>query len=69
MVEWRRHIHATPEVEMKMELPRTEEFVVRNSIRWASEKIRQGVGGHGASLRSVLWTGAGGKLCLPDFQY
>ncbi|MDR3231488.1 MAG: amidohydrolase [Synergistaceae bacterium] len=45
MVEWRRHIHAAP--ELGLELPQTEAFVVGELKKMGVEKIRQGVGGHG----------------------
>ncbi|MCL2010095.1 MAG: M20 family metallopeptidase [Synergistaceae bacterium] len=45
IVEWRRHIHANP--ELGMELPKTEAFVARNLKEMGVEKIRQGVAGHG----------------------
>ena len=45
ITEWRRHIHANP--ELGMELPKTEAYIVQKLKEMGVEKIRQGVAGHG----------------------
>ena len=45
IVEWRRHIHANP--ELKMELPKTEAYVIQKLKEMGVEKIQSGVAGHG----------------------
>ena len=45
IVEWRRHIHANP--ELGVELPKTEAFVVQKLKEIGVENIRQGIAKHG----------------------
>ncbi len=58
LVEWRRHIHANPEIGL--ELPLTEAFVVRELKKMGVEKIRQGIGGHGVA--ALIEGGKPGKV-------
>jgi amidohydrolase len=59
MIEWRRHIHAAP--ELGLELPQTEAFVVQELRKMGIEKIRSGVGGHGVTAL-IEGTEPGGVL-------
>jgi len=45
LVEWRRHLHANPEIGF--ELPQTEAFIVEKLKEIGVEKIQQGVARHG----------------------
>ena len=45
LVEWRRHLHANPEIGFN--LPQTEAFIVQKLKEIGIENIQQGVAGHG----------------------
>jgi len=45
IVEWRRHLHANP--ELGMELPKTEAYIIQKLKEMGVEKIQPGVAKHG----------------------
>ena len=54
LIAWRRHIHQYP--ELRMDTPRTEEFICSVLASIGIEEVRWGIGGHGVSavIRGAL---------------